>query len=415
MKKKHEIVIVAGGSGGHVFPAISLADQISEQYPGLYEILFITDKRGEKYLGKYSSNCIIQSIDTKSRLSLYFSLILNISKFMISAECCLICDAVRKFFAVKKDRGTNDTRYTQGGSGEQNLRSEMMSNQNNKSKTSVGGKIIGASCVIGFGGYPSIPPLIVAKILGKRVFIHEQNAVVGKANKLLSKLSDKILLSFKDTRGLNKSHMEKCVLVGNPTRFESLYDRIEYKPNTEEFKIFIVGGSQGAKIFSSHAVDAICNVSQKIQKQFKKIFVYQQTKEEDISCVKLKYEKSNIGCEVRNFFTDIDSIFRNVDLVISRSGSSSIFEIVGFKRPSILVPYKYSINGDQLCNAKIMQQFGCSRLIEEDELSERLVEDIIQLIENPHSLIEMSRNTLSLMISSPSKKISEMVFSTLCE
>lgn len=337
MKKK--IAIVAGGTGGHVYPAVSIANRLSKEY----DILFVTDQRGVDYIGDYKSYSIIQKIDNSNRFRLYFSLLKNIFSLLFS------------FPQIRK-----------------------------------------LSYVIGFGGYPSIPFCVITKLFRKRLAIHEQNAVVGKANKLLSYIADDIFTSFRSTIGLKTSEY-----VGNPTRFEALYEKVMYSSSQGVFKILIIGGSQGTSVFSGMVLEAVCTLKSKI-------FVYHQARISDIEKVKKQYQKHNIQADVRPFFNEIEVLMQSTDLVISRSGASSVFEIIGFKRPSILIPYKNSINGDQLHNAKVLETAGGAITIEENQLSS-LASIIKNLITNQKQLIIMSENTRKLYSPNISDKFSKVI------
>lgn len=340
------IIIASGGTGGHVFPAVCLANELNERG---YKVVFATDKRGSKYLGQYADSAIIQNISTSSRLGLYFSLILNILKY---------------FFKVI---------------------------------------LFKPKMVIGFGGYPSVPFVLIAQVLGIKTAIHEQNAVIGKANALLSRHATIIATSFPKTRGLMLTTKAKC--VGTPTRFEALYEVLK-KPNNNVFTILIFGGSQGAKIFSEVIVDAICEFA-----KIKDIKIFHQGRKHDIEKIKQAYAIAGIDSVVQEFFNNIDEIYQQADLVISRSGASSIFEIIGFQKPAILIPYENSINGDQLENAKFLKNHNACVLIQEKELTKnKLVETLMNINETmPH----ISENLRLLRICEPVKKFADYIEKTV--
>ncbi|MDR0630694.1 MAG: glycosyltransferase, partial [Holosporales bacterium] len=215
------ILIAAGGTGGHVFPASCLAHALKKN-----EITFATDQRGIKYINSFNQ-VIIQNIKTTPRTMLYASLLIN---------------TLKSFIYLIKNR--------------QNI-------------------------VIGFGGYASIPFLIAAQSLGIKTVIHEQNAIIGKANKLLSKFAFKIVTSFENTKGLSPSN--KIHHIGNPTRFEAEYNIKNTKQN-DIFTILIFGGSQGASDFSNDVADAICKISKE-----HKIKVYHQCPAEELDKTTNKY------------------------------------------------------------------------------------------------------------------------------
>ena len=347
LKLKNLIIIASGGTGGHVFPAVCLANELSARG---YKIVFATDKRGIKYLGEYADGAIIQNISISSRLRLY---------------CSLVCNIVKYFCKIV------------------HLKPKM---------------------VIGFGGYPSVPFVLIAQILGIKTAIHEQNAVIGKANALLSRHATIIATSFPNTRGLSSS--AKVKYVGNPTRFEKLYDSFK-KPEDDVFTILIFGGSQGAKVFSEVVVDAICEFA-----KTKTVKVFHQGRKQDIDKIEQAYKKAGIDSRlVQEFFNNIDEIYQQSDLVISRSGASSVFEIIGFQKPAILIPYGNSINGDQIENAKFLENNKACIVIQEKDLTKtKLAEALLCINEK---MPEISKNLKLLRIREPVKKFADYIEKTI--
>lgn len=349
MQKK--VVIAAGGTGGHVFPALCLAQALANKN---YKVDFIVDKRGYKYLKNIKNNNIdikIQNINNKSRIILYFSVIKNI-----------ILNVFKFIF--------NRPLY-----------------------------------IIGFGGYPSFAPVFAGQILRIKNAIHEQNAVMGNANKVLSKLTDNIFVSFKNTVGIKQSN--KIIYTGNPTRYDDLYKNItQYKINNNEaFTILIFGGSQGAAIFADTVANTICKLSNK-----HKIKVYQQSRQEDINKIKELYSKCNIEYYVEPFFNNINELYTIVDLVISRSGASSIFEIIGFKKPSILIPYSKSINGDQIANATYLNQKEAAIVFSDTSITiDILYNKIDYLINNKYELEILSYNLSSINLANSTTNLLDNV------
>ncbi|MDR3031224.1 MAG: undecaprenyldiphospho-muramoylpentapeptide beta-N-acetylglucosaminyltransferase [Holosporales bacterium] len=342
-----KIIIAAGGTGGHVFPAVCVASELKKNN---IAILFATDKRGAKYLGSFEKEAIIQNINTSSRLKLYFSLLINI---------------VYAIFYLLKSK---------------------------------------CDCVIGFGGYPSVPYVLAAQILRKKTLIHEQNAVIGKANKLLSLFASKIITSFENTKNLAKS--QKVKNIGMPTRFENEYDSEENLKN-KKFTILTFAGSQGARIFSKLITDALLSLE-------KDIVAYSQVLPEDKDFVECQYRKAQIEYKVSDFFHNIGDLYKQADLVISRSGASSVFEIIGFGKPSILIPYKKSINGDQEENAKFLLKRNAAFVIDEAEISsQKLKKIILEVINNPNQINSMKENLKKLYIPNITKKLSDEIISLI--
>lgn len=340
------IIIAAGGTGGHVFPAICLAEELEQRG---FKVVFATDLRGLKYLGRFEQAAIVQNIGTSSRCGLYVGILISFFK---------------SFFKIWKLKPV---------------------------------------LVVGFGGYPSVPFLAAAQLMRIKTVIHEQNAIAGKANAFLSKLARLVFTSFPNTLGFD--HVKNLACVGNPTRFEADYDKCSNEKNGA-FTLLVFGGSQGAKIFSETVVDAICEFSKSTT-----VRIFQQGRESDVAVIQSKYTKAGItDVTVQPFFCNIDELYRQADIVISRSGASSVFEIIGFSKPSILVPYGRSINGDQLENAKFLEAWNAAIVIRESELSkESLLASLSYLASNPDYRAQMSRNLMELRIKDSVKKIADLI------
>ena len=323
-----------------MFPAVCLADELKKRG---YEVLFATDRRGVEYLGEYANNAIVQDIVTSSRIKLYLSLIFNIFKY---------------FFEIIR---------------------------------------LNPAMVVGFGGYPSVPFVLLAQILGKETAIHEQNAVIGKANALLSRKATIVATSFPDTKGLVNT--KKTKYIGNPTRFEKLYDSNKQTKN-DACTILIFGGSQGAKVFSETVVEAICEYAQN-----KNVKVLHQGRKQDVEKIKKAYSGAKVTNTVQEFFNNIGELYQQSDIVISRSGASSVFEIIGFQKPAVLIPYGNSINGDQLENAKFLEAHDACIVIRENELTKA---KLIRVLENiQHEIPRISENLKSLRVRNSAQKFAD--------
>jgi UDP-N-acetylglucosamine--N-acetylmuramyl-(pentapeptide) pyrophosphoryl-undecaprenol N-acetylglucosamine transferase len=339
------VVITAGGTGGHVFPALCLARELKKNR---CDVIFSTDTRGFVYLAEFKDTAIVQNIRTSSRIRLYISLVFNTLK------------SVRQLLKIKP------------------------------------------GIVIGFGGYPSVPFVLASQLLRIKTVIHEQNAIVGKANKLLYKMAFQILTSFENTKGLPKC--SKVLHIGNPTRYEDEYQDVKQQ-NNKLFTILIFGGSQGAKVFANDVVNAICEVSKCID-----IKVFQQVRLEDLNIVRDNYEKAKIKYTVSSFFDNINELYKQADLIISRAGASSIFEIIGFQKPSILIPFKGSINGDQEANAGFLKSCYAAIVINENtDLQQKLKVAITDLINDRGKLSSMSKQLTQLRIPNITKNMSRLI------
>ncbi len=334
MQKEKLIILSAGGTGGHVFPAITVAKELQARG---YKVMFATDTRCKKYFK--NKDCIVQNINCKTKIKMYISVMLH----TLTAVLYLI-----------KHRPL---------------------------------------CVVGFGGYPSVPFVMAAQILGIKTIIHEQNATVGKANKLLKFLCKKMLLSFdiKDNLG---------TVVGMPTRYEDMYNNFQYSA-TRPFSILVLGGSQGSAILSDAAVKAITQLKADV-------FVCHQARENDVAFVQEQYRKAGIKCVVSNFFEDMSEIYKSTTIAIARSGSSTVCELIGFGVPAIFVPYEASINGDQIKNAQYVERSGGCFIVREDQI-QNLGSIIQNLEQDREKLINMSNNLKTLRRQGVINKIADEI------
>jgi UDP-N-acetylglucosamine--N-acetylmuramyl-(pentapeptide) pyrophosphoryl-undecaprenol N-acetylglucosamine transferase len=346
---KDIVVVAAGGTGGHVFPAICVARELSKSK---FNVVFATDQRGKRYLDEFESTAVVQKINTSSRLFLYISVLLNIFRAAV--------------YLLRKR----------------------------------------VKLVVGFGGYPSVPFVFAAQLLGIKTIIHEQNAVIGRANKLLAKMSTKVITSFDVVKNLSPT--KNVLFIGNPTRYEREY-AFQKQPDNKIFTILVFGGSQGAEFFSKDVVFAICEMAKTFS-----IKVIQQARNEDIQKIQMAYDACGMEYFADTFFENIDTMYKRSDLVISRSGASTIFELIGFQKPSILIPYPGSANGDQMENAKFLANRGASVVINEADASVGSLKKAIQcLIENRMSLHTMSKNLKKLYIKNTTKKFAKIIDKTL--
>ena len=283
MRKK--VFLVAGGTGGHLFPAIALSEIDKD-----FEYYFLLDHRTEKIIKSKKLNYFkIQSSTIKINLFLPIKLIKIIFGFFQS---------ILIFLKYKPD------------------------------------------LVIGFGGYTSIPSILAAKFLKIKIIIHEQNAVMGKTNRILSNLTNNIALTFSKT----KYAKNYSVLTGIPIR------KIKKKSfkKSKIKRIFIIGGSQGANIFSYLMPKIISNFCDANKK---KIFIVQQVRSQDKESTVKIYNQMNIKFLIREFFDDIYYQLNKADLIISRCGASTLAEIELYRKFSILFPLPSAMDNHQYLNA----------------------------------------------------------------
>ena len=337
MAGAQSIMLAAGGTGGHLFPAFALAEELKRRGVA---VDLMTDMRGDRYGSGFPARAIYQvpSATLASRAP---------------------ADIARTTFALA--RGT-------------------------RAAFAILGRVK-PSAVVGFGGYPTYPPLVAARLRGIPTAIHEQNAVLGRANKLLAKRVTAIATSFERTKFLEGTLAEKAVLTGNPVRqvvIDASTRPYEAPTSDGTLRMLIFGGSQGARFFSDSVPLALFALPDHIRKRLR---VVQQAREEDIERVSEAYSEANISAEIAPFFADLPARMAAAHLVIGRAGASTVAELTVIGRPSILVPLPHALDNDQLNNARRLAESGGAWCIEQKNLSpERLADELEKLLLAPDAL-----------------------------
>ncbi len=325
-------VLASGGTGGHLFPALSLCTKL-KQYGR--RVCLITDQRSQNFNHLQDFDQIFvrnmpHDAPLIGRGILYLSLLWQ----------TLYC-----YWLYRKLRPT---------------------------------------LVVGFGGYPSIPPVLAAQLRGIPTIIHEQNALVGKANRLLAKRAYRVATSFERV----EKAPGQTIFTGNPVRPEiaALNKEPYQKPDTNQpFHILVIGGSQGAKIFSEVIPQALIHLPLTLQRRLK---VVQQCRPEYISQTKVVYRQSFLDVELMPFINDIAAEYQKAHLIIARSGASTIAELAVVKKPAILIPYAASLEADQSYNAEPMRQAGAAWVIKEEDFNADTLTALLEhLMTNPDLLV----------------------------
>lgn len=332
------ILLAAGGTGGHLFPAEALAAELGRRG---HVVELATDERADKYGRDFPARAvdIIASATFKGRDPIAFS---------------------RAVFRL--GLGTWQAWRLLG-----RLRPRA---------------------VIGFGGYPTFPPLLAAQLRGIPTILHEQNAVMGRANRALAARVDRIALSFPAVSLLG-GFAAKAVETGNPVRDMVISAaRVPYEPPSldGEFRLLVFGGSQGARFFSELLPPALANLPIELRAR---LTVVQQARPEDLGAVRSAYERLGVRCEVEPFFIDLPARIAAAHLVVCRSGASSVTELAVIGRPSILVPLPGALDQDQAANAAHLERAGGGWTIRQSELSPtRLAEELTKAMADPEQLAE---------------------------
>jgi UDP-N-acetylglucosamine--N-acetylmuramyl-(pentapeptide) pyrophosphoryl-undecaprenol N-acetylglucosamine transferase len=243
------------------------------------------------------------------------------------------------------------------------------------------------SAVIGFGGYPALPALLAATAAKLPSIVHEQNAVLGRVNRLLSGRVDAIATSYAQVDRLNPKHASKVHLVGNPVRAEVLALREQDFPAfTEEslLRILVTGGSQGARVLSEVVPDGLAMLPPALRQRLQ---VTQQCRAEDLEAVRKRYAEHDIPAELGTYFEDMHERLAGAHLFIGRAGASTIAELTAVGRPAILVPLPIATDDHQAANTREMAKAGGARMIRQDAFQPKeLAKQIQAMAMNPASL-----------------------------
>ena len=248
---------------------------------------------------------------------------------------------------------------------------------------------IGAGCVVGFGGYPCVAPVLAAGMVFRRpvVILHEQNAVLGRANRFLAGRADVLGLGFESTKGIPAG--VRTAVTGNPIRPAiGAVALSDYVAPSDKIRLLVLGGSLGARVFSD-IVPAALRVLPDLLRA--RLLVVQQTRQEDIERVKAAYAADGLAAELSPFFPDVAARLVAAHLVIARAGASTVAELAVAGRPSILVPLPGAIDDHQSANARALSQAGGAWVIPQPQFTPTLLaERLGELLADPEALIGMA-------------------------
>ena len=265
--------------------------------------------------------------------------------------------------------------------------------------------------VVGFGGYPSLPAMLAAFSMKVPTVIHEQNAVIGRANKLLAPRASAIACAFPTLKKAPASVSARAVVVGNPIRphVRALYGEAYRRP-TRAIHLLITGGSQGARLLSELPPTAIQLLPEALRARLK---VHQQTRIDSIEGARKAYAEAMVEADIAPFFRDMAGRLRDAHLVIGRAGASTCCELAVAGKPSILVPLKVALDDDQGQNAKLLADAGAAEIISEDQLTpETLAAALQRLFEHPAELARMAAAARSVAVPDAAEKLADLVEAT---
>ncbi|SFP23367.1 undecaprenyldiphospho-muramoylpentapeptide beta-N-acetylglucosaminyltransferase [Qipengyuania nanhaisediminis] len=329
-------VLAAGGTGGHLLPAFALAAELDRRG---HHVALITDERGAEIPGK--------------------------------------ADFMPAHVLPAGRFGKNPLQWVKGTKAV--LEGRKMALRLFES--------FEPSAVVGFGGYPSLPAVLASTSAKIPTVLHEQNAVLGRVNRLLSGRVQAIATAYPDVQRLKPKHGDKVHLVGNPVRAEVLSLREEPFPSYGEdglLRVLVTGGSQGARVLSEIVPDGLAMLPPAIRERLQ---VTQQCRPEDLDTVRERYRSHGIPAELATYFEDMATRLADAHLFIGRAGASTIAELTAVGRPGILIPLPIATDDHQAANTREMVKAGGARMIRQDRFeAKELAKQIRVLADDPKGL-----------------------------
>ena len=338
------IIIAGGGTGGHLFPAIALAEEFESRGKD-NEILFVGTKKGIEYRilptkGFKLKTILVSGVTGGSPLQR----VIGVLKFLLG-----FFQSLGIIYSFRPN------------------------------------------LVLGTGGYVSAPVILAAWLFRINTAICEQNSIPGLTNRILGRLVKKVFIAFEESAPYFPPQKTYC--TGNPIRKEFLSFALPARKQNQSFTLLILGGSQGARSINHNMINSLDYLSSLRNK----IKIIHQTGASDFSWVKKEYEKKGFKAEVVSFISDIAPVYQEADLVISRAGAITITEILASGKPSILIPYPYAAYNHQEVNAQILVNKGAARMIRDPELTGAVLGDLLlYLINHPEELTKMQEKAQAL-------------------
>lgn len=354
-------VVAAGGTGGHMFPAEALARELATRG---WRVVLATDHRGEQYAHAFPA---------EERLAL--------DAATGSGPLGLAKAGVAIFRGVIQARDAFDR--------------------------------LGADVVVGFGGYPSAPALVAAITSQRPTVIHEQNAVLGRTNRILAPYVNQIASAFPTLERAPDKAQGRLHLVGSPVRADirALFDRPYAAPvEGGPIHVLVTGGSQGARILSETTPRALAALPEAIRRRLK---VQQQSRPETLEAARQIYLEAGIEAEVAPFFRDMADRLSRAHLVVGRAGASTCAELAVAALPSVLIPLKIATDDHQRLNARALVDAGAAEMILEDDLTvDALAVTLTTVLSDPARLAAMSAAARTAAIPDAVQRLADLVEST---
>lgn len=355
------IVLAAGGTGGHMFPAEALAGELVGR--GV-KVALVTDKRGQAFDNRLPGVALHRIRAGRPGAGL-------------ASRVFAVCEIALGLFAARRIL-----------------------------------RALTPAAAVGFGGYPSVPTMMAASRLGVPTVIHEQNARLGRANRWLVPRMKRIATSFAQVDGLAGVDRARIVETGNPVRPAVAAERgMPYAPPAAgPINLLIVGGSQGARILSAVVPAALTLLPAAFKAR---LAVAQQARPEDLDAVRRAHAANGIRAEVATFFVDMPARMARAHLVISRSGASSVAELCVIGRPAILVPYRHAADDHQTANAEALAAVGAGWTMSEQTFTpSALAQRLETLFAQPQLLAAAAAAAQRLGRPHAARRLADLVLET---
>ncbi len=336
------LVMAGGGTGGHLFPALALAEEFKRKVPRI-KIIFMGGRGGleERIVPKYGYELKVLDVEGIKRRS-----VLKRARALAKAAKSTV-EAIAWLRSIRPDG------------------------------------------VIGSGSYSSAPVVMAARLLGIKTAILEQNALPGLTNRVLGKTVNRVYIAFEEARGFFPGG--RTVLSGNPVR-KDIIRNAEVRER-DRFSILVFGGSQGATAINAAFLDAI----EYLTEVWGALRIVHQTGDDGFDNVAAAYRRKNLKVEIHRFIDDMSAAYNSADLVVCRAGATSIAEITALGIPSILIPYPFASDDHQTVNARCLADAGAALVIRQDKLTGSALADAIKrLYRNPQELKTMRERSLKL-------------------
>jgi len=354
------ILLAAGGTGGHLFPAEALAVELIKR--GM-RVRLVTDSRALRYSGLFTRDLI--DVVPSETLRGRDPWSLARTGAMLAAGTAVALNLMRK---------------------------------------------LKPAAVVGFGGYPTLPPLLAARLFGIPGVIHDSNAVLGRANRFLSSRVSAIATSLPGVLDQDPALAAKTTTTGTPMRpaiLAAAAVKFGSPEPTGPLRLLVVGGSQGARVMSDIVPPAIERLEPAL---WNRLVLVQQVREEDMARVRAVYDRLKIDAELAPFFSDLPARLASSHLIISRSGAGTVAELGAVGRPSILVPLPGSIDQDQFANAGVLAQSGGAiRIAQADFTPDRLAAEISGLAAEPARLTAMAAGARTVGKLDAAERLADLV------